>query len=255
MTVRDVEIRPVELDGSLQTYGVGLFNAATQEVTQARQKRKYQLVHRDSEVRVFENRGVMPRAFLVPDARVVSTGQAVLAQMVDGPFDPRTTALLEDPPTGMRLPLSNSATVEASGSGPPATTPPPASTSANIVSYADNSVVIRTSADRDGVLVLTDSFYPGWVADVDGKPTPIVRANYLFRAVVVPAGEHVVTFAFRPWSVAVGAIISLLASTVILVMPVLPAVIVVTRRAWLTMPAGPFPGRARRAAEPMAELP
>jgi uncharacterized membrane protein YfhO len=56
--------------------------------------------------------------------------------------------------------------------------------------------------------MLTDSWYPGWVAFVDGKETPIHRADYIFRAVPLTPGEHSVVFEYRPMSLLWGAIIS-----------------------------------------------
>jgi len=56
--------------------------------------------------------------------------------------------------------------------------------------------------------VLTDQDYPGWEATVDGTPTPILRANYAFRAVRVPAGTSIVEFQYRPRSVWLGGLIT-----------------------------------------------
>jgi hypothetical protein len=71
---------------------------------------------------------------------------------------------------------------------------------AKIVSAAPGRVeVVTTSASR-GLLVLHDLYYPGWVAEIDGKPTPILRAEVLFRALEVPAGTHHITFRFVPFS-------------------------------------------------------
>lgn len=63
---------------------------------------------------------------------------------------------------------------------------------------------LRVSCPAPRVLVVADSWYPGWRATVDAQPTEILRANYAFRGVVVPAGEHTVEFRFRPasWPVA-----------------------------------------------------
>ena len=61
----------------------------------------------------------------------------------------------------------------------------------------------------EGYLVLSDPFYPGWRAELDGSPAEILRANYAFRAVAVPAGSHTVTMTFRPASWIAGLAISL----------------------------------------------
>ena len=59
-----------------------------------------------------------------------------------------------------------------------------------ITGYADEQVVLRTSSPSDGFLVLSDAYYPGWRATVDGAETPVYATNYLLRGVYVPAGEH-----------------------------------------------------------------
>jgi hypothetical protein len=76
----------------------------------------------------------------------------------------------------------------------------PAIGSATITSYSNNRVRLEISADREGLLVLHDLYYPGWEATVDGVRVPVVKANILFRGVEVPAGSHIVEFTFRPFS-------------------------------------------------------
>jgi hypothetical protein len=73
-----------------------------------------------------------------------------------------------------------------------------------------NSLKLSVEACAPGYLVLTDAFFPGWEATVDGAPAPIVRANYLVRAVRVPAGAHEVRMRYRPRSFQVGSALSLL---------------------------------------------
>jgi uncharacterized membrane protein YfhO len=63
---------------------------------------------------------------------------------------------------------------------------------------------ISTKLDGDGFLVLTNQYYPGWEATVDGTPARILRANYLFCSVPLTAGEHKVVFRYRPKSVRLG---------------------------------------------------
>ena len=57
---------------------------------------------------------------------------------------------------------------------------------------------MRTAGDRPGLLVLSDAYYPGWRATVDGEAAPIYPTNVLFRGVPIPAGEHTVVFTYAP---------------------------------------------------------
>lgn len=81
--------------------------------------------------------------------------------------------------------------------------------SVNIISYESNKVIIETTNNQPGILVLTDTYYPGWTALIDSTPAPILKANYAFRSVVVPEGKHSVTFIFQPLSFEAGKIVSL----------------------------------------------
>lgn len=72
--------------------------------------------------------------------------------------------------------------------------------SASIVSSALGRIEIRTSATAPGLLTLHDIDYPGWTAEIDGRPAPIRKTELLFRGVEVRAGEHRVTFRFAPFS-------------------------------------------------------
>ena len=80
---------------------------------------------------------------------------------------------------------------------------------AKIVSYKNQTVTIHASVNDPGILVLADSYYPGWKAYVDGKETRILKANHFFRAVVLAEGEHVVEFRYEPLSFKIGLAVSL----------------------------------------------
>lgn len=71
---------------------------------------------------------------------------------------------------------------------------------AKIESSVPGRLDVVTTSMTAGLLLVHDLYYPGWVAEVDGKPRHIVRADLLFRAVEVPAGVHDVTFRFEPFS-------------------------------------------------------
>lgn len=69
---------------------------------------------------------------------------------------------------------------------------------ARITSWAPGRIVVDVQARSEGVLVLHDIYYPGWIAEVDGVKSPILRADVVFRAVEVPEGRHRVEFRFEP---------------------------------------------------------
>ena len=69
-------------------------------------------------------------------------------------------------------------------------------------------MVVEADSDWPGYVVLTDPWYPGWMCNVDGRATPLYRADYAFRAVAVPAGKHRIRFDFEPISYRHGRMIS-----------------------------------------------
>jgi hypothetical protein len=71
---------------------------------------------------------------------------------------------------------------------------------AQITSWRPDRVEVEVDSTEPGVLVLHDLYYPGWVAEVDGTPVPLLRANVLFRAVEVSEGRHSVVFRYAPFS-------------------------------------------------------
>jgi hypothetical protein len=71
---------------------------------------------------------------------------------------------------------------------------------ARIVAWRPDRVAIETESGTGGMLALHDTYYPGWVAEIDGVRAPILRADVLFRGVEVPAGRHRVVFRFAPFS-------------------------------------------------------
>jgi len=79
-----------------------------------------------------------------------------------------------------------------------------------------DNILVHTECPSEGLLVLRDSWYPGWIAFIDGKRTPILRINGCFRGVIVPAGAHSVRFVYRPILVYIAGAMSLLASLLVI---------------------------------------
>lgn len=80
---------------------------------------------------------------------------------------------------------------------------------AEIVSYKNNEVVVNTQSDEPKLLFLSDNYYPGWKATVDGNQVEILRADYTFRAVPVVAGKHVVRFYYNSVIFKIGFFVSI----------------------------------------------
>jgi uncharacterized membrane protein YfhO len=91
-----------------------------------------------------------------------------------------------------------------------------ASDRCTIVTYEPQRVRLTVELSQPSLLVLSDSYYPGWTAEVasdDGPPRPaaILRTNRVMRGVPLPAGKHLVTFTYSPRSLLWGAVLSALA--------------------------------------------
>ena len=76
------------------------------------------------------------------------------------------------------------------------------------VSRQQDEMRFNVTADQDGLMVFDETYYPGWKAEVDGSPAPVIRADYAFMAVSVTHGGHDVRFTFAPPVVRVGGILS-----------------------------------------------
>ncbi|HEX2722944.1 MAG TPA: YfhO family protein, partial [Gemmatimonadaceae bacterium] len=115
----------------------------------------------------------------VPEVRVIPNTETALSVMKTAGWDPRRIAVV-DRPVGLTV------------------SPIPLADSTRITEKSPDRVVVRTSANRPALLVLSDVYAHGWKAWVDDKPTPIAITNIAFRGVPVNAGTHTVRFEFAP---------------------------------------------------------
>ncbi|MDO8551068.1 MAG: YfhO family protein [bacterium] len=139
-------------------------------------------------VYVYEFFDYYPRAFMVPHAQI-ETPEKIREHLMKVDFDPKQTVFLEEK-------------TDWGAEGALAAT-------AQFEQYEDQEVKIKTQSSVNGFLFLSDTYYPGWKALVDGQEKKIYLANYAFRAVEVPKGEHTVVFRYEPKSVRWGMRISL----------------------------------------------
>jgi hypothetical protein len=184
---------------------------------------QFELVY-DEEVQVYQNRNAFPRAFVVHRA-VPALGQdAAIALMKRPDFDPSRTAVVEGDLSDDRL-----ATLAAS--------PVADGSSVEITHYSDNRVELLAKMENPGLLVLSDTYYPGWKAYVDGKQTVIHPTDLALRSVFLPAGEHKVEFVFSPGSARLGLAITI-ASLAVLLFYVTWGPMSRTVRGWLSRRGG-----------------
>jgi uncharacterized membrane protein YfhO len=99
---------------------------------------------------------------------------------------------------------------ESPGAYPATTLPVDMRSRARILDYRPDEITIETDSTHPGYLFLSEVFYPGWKAFVDEQPKSVLRGNYLFRVVEVPAGSHKVVLVFEPLSIKLGSGITLL---------------------------------------------
>jgi hypothetical protein len=165
------------------------------------------LVHR-SDLSIYENENALPRAFLVDEVRVLPDSRAVLRAMSERSFLPGSWAYSETPIEGLGPKDTPADSLSTPGSvSPPGSVSTPGSVEMEILS--DEKVRLQVLATRPALLVLADSWYPGWKATVDGATRPIHRVNHAFRGVVVEPGRHEVVFTYAPASFLWGAALSI----------------------------------------------
>jgi hypothetical protein len=159
-------------------------------------KNKWRPVYNKSNVVIFHNERALPRAWLVTKAEAVDAEDALrrIRGESQRSFDPRQTALLEVSPA--ELPNFPGGVISAMAT-------------AKITAYEPNRLSIETNAETATVLVVSEMYYPGWQATVDGQAAPIHVADYLLRAIALPAGSHQVEMHYAAPAARNGALISL----------------------------------------------
>jgi len=158
------------------------------------------------QVEVYENLKARPRAWFARRTVTLPPVEALRAikdgKLNDGSvFDPSDVALLEteglaeraEPPSGM------------------------IAAEVKVTRYEPHRIELQTRNEQAGFLTLSEVFYPGWEARVDGRKTPVYRTNYILRGIEVPPGCHNIEFVYRPASFRNGAVCSALGLTWLLI--------------------------------------
>jgi hypothetical protein len=167
---------------------------------------RWQRVAEFGKVAVFENTRKLPRAWLA-NSKLVGTDEEELNIIRSGKM-PNGAAWN---PLEQALVISNNRFSLANANGPTG--------NAKVTRREPNRIEVKTESTAPAILVLSENHYPGWRAFVDGQSVEVMRVNYNQRGLVLPAGNHLVIFVYRPWSVLIGLLVSLLTLAGLLLWP------------------------------------
>jgi hypothetical protein len=190
--VQAVEVQPMVPQAYLRIERLVLVDQAGKQLllSHLANAGDHTLVYRSEDAAVYSNQDALPRALVVHKAEAIPDDAEALGRLRSPDFDPSTTVILTlDEIMPDDVTLSGTDKVD-------------------LLVYEPQKVVVKAQTASSGYLLLTDAWYPGWQAKMDGQKVPLLRADLIFRAVSIPAGEHVVEFAYRPRPFQIGLLIS-----------------------------------------------
>jgi len=155
-----------------------------------------QKIYEDNTYIVYQNLDASPRFGLFYHVATISSGAKMLNTLSRWNDNEENTVFLEE-----KLPIRLS-----TGTG-----------SAQLVDNMPNEQIFRISSTANALFYVSDTFFPGWIATVNGKPEKIYRADYNFRAILVPKGISTIEFTYRPVSYIVGIIVSCVSIGIVIV--------------------------------------
>ncbi len=211
--IERIEFAYLREDADLQIVRATLYDAATETSTPLDDvllpAERWRKLASFGQIEIYENLKLRPRAWFVrrlevkPSVevrRIIKEGK--LQDKV--PFDPAEVALLEREDFGQR-----------------AVTLPPvgerAGAEVKITHYEPQRIGLQTHNPQPGFLVLSEVYYPGWEARLDGQKTTIYRTNYALRGIAVPPGEHRIEFIFHAPTFRAGAVYAALGAALLVV--------------------------------------
>jgi len=148
------------------------------------------------EVNIYKNVKALPRVLIVNNAEFMENDEKILAFLREKKNKLREICCIYEK-TGKNILKKGDEGRENSFPG------------AEISYYSNDEVIVKAFTEKEGFLILNDTYYPGWKVFVDGREEKLYRANYLFRGVLLKEGEHTVRFVFFPYSFYISKVISL----------------------------------------------
>lgn len=130
---------------------------------------------------IYRNPGALPWFYLAPQYEIIPDENQILQKLTDRNANPMQTVLLEEDPGISSAPNASEAD------------------SVERLEYNEHQghLKLRTTAPGPRILVISQNHHPNWTATVNGEPKPLIRANYLWTAVALAPGEHIVELTYR----------------------------------------------------------
>lgn len=170
----------------------------------------------DGLIKIYRNNQAYPRAWIARPVSVLADSPESQRKFVEGEIDPRDEIILDPLPLNVRtFPEGRS------GSATAVIRPTGGLSDSRMRGGAvfDEQVLIEVSSPDPAYLILADTHYPGWKAEIDGVPVDIIyEAFTYFRAVEIPAGQHLVRFYYKPVSFATGVTLSVVTLSVSIIL-------------------------------------
>lgn len=210
-TIKTIKFRNVGFTGQVSIERISLMNTGTGQIHPVSTlegvlegSSRFRQIDNFSKTVVFENLKACPRAWLVPEVISLKKDQILSAIQTgklpnNSKFLPRKTALVEQP---ISLSVKN----------------PDTKASIAISDLKSSQIRVVTHSSSNSFLILSDIYYPGWRAMIDGREVPILQTDYVLRGITVPKGNHKILFEYRPSSFFIGAALSITILLVIVIM-------------------------------------
>lgn len=201
-TIKNIELEYLAEIGSINVKKITLINEETKEFypfneieNSLMNSSRWHHVEDINETKVYENKFSLPRVWLVPKVITLTpeeiSNTIITSVLPDNNiYNPNEVALIEE---NIDLPMENFDN----------------QSNAQIIKQTATTLDIKTNSNTSSFLVLSDTYYPGWQSTIDGKTTKVFVTNYLSRGVILPKGEHIVKFEFKPFTFNLGLGISL----------------------------------------------
>jgi hypothetical protein len=153
---------------------------------------QFRLVFSDNEVNIYQDNNYLKKAWIVHKFRIIQSDKIILETLDELKY--KDEVILEEKPSIEIEPVP----ISTSGDSIP-----------EIIKYSPNEIIIKAGLASNGLLVLSEIYYPGWRAVVDGIPQKIYRANYILRAIPLKQGTHIIRITYEPKWLKYGMILTL----------------------------------------------